>query len=466
MARNPQLHLDFGKLPPLDAIYLTHPHCDHFDPYSLINIYKHQNPAILLPETALYLKPLLSEYLGGPDIFILRHGEKARLFGLQFLAYLFTNPYHTNESDVMMFSVDNGKELLFYEGDTAMPESENPWNAVYARFNEKEYESRIYIATRNELEALFLSYDAPDPVHRKRRLAEYRRKRDEEMEWEYLRFDEGYAHYPEIWQLPGVLRILVGQGIIVDPEIEGRYLALSAPFPLPEVADRERRMARKYGRRISVEAHSPGNRFNISKGSVVERTAIPYLEKMVLHPVSFQNETDIPPVRDVRPLDKGMRNTDLQRNKILNLINNRFLPFQLGSLEDPLTDAMLQNQDHAYRIEVVYGVPGKEQTESYLYDFGKTGFELSTGPAKRAADERYWANDLEDFLDGKQDLFSSSLDHFPDAIQRRLWNFMGLPYLTSDIVYNKLRFHFDNAKKGVNVSQWVNEVITHASSEI
>lgn len=454
LARNPPLEIDFDSFPRLDAIYLTHPHCDHFDPYTLVEIFQKQRPAILLPETSSFLIPLLKEYLSDPEIFILRHAQKSRIFGLNIRAHSFYTPYHTNEDDVMMLFIHNDKEAFFYEADAALPEDPAAHETVYSLFTEANFTNRVYVATRNELEALFTSYDATDPRQRKHQLADYRRKRREEMEWEYAKFDEEYVPYPELTMLSGLIRILVGQGIVFPPEINDSFLKISAPFPLTEVAFEERKVAKEAGRKLTSEAQEPGQKFTIINGQVTQRENIGEGIKINPFPLAFDNRITIPLEGLKAPLRKESRDTNEQKQKILNCINNRFLPYQLASLEDPLQKAMSESGKGAYSIRVKYGKATDPEIVDYVYSFESLRFEAQKD-YRGKIDEEYWANDLDDFLEGTQDLFSNSLDRFEPGTQRRLWNMLGMPFITSDLVYKKIKYHFERASRGEKISPWV-----------
>jgi metal-dependent hydrolase (beta-lactamase superfamily II) len=71
MERTVRVAIDPTKLGTIDAIYISHSHTDHFDPYTLMQIYQHASPILLLPFTLAYLVPLLREYLGDITIDIL-----------------------------------------------------------------------------------------------------------------------------------------------------------------------------------------------------------------------------------------------------------------------------------------------------------------------------------------------------------------------------------------------------------
>ena len=56
MERTVKIRFDIEKLKTLDAIYISHAHCDHLDPYTLIEIYKYASPILILPFTLKYLE--------------------------------------------------------------------------------------------------------------------------------------------------------------------------------------------------------------------------------------------------------------------------------------------------------------------------------------------------------------------------------------------------------------------------
>ncbi len=68
MERSVAVDLDPSTLGSIDAIYLSHSHTDHIDPYTLRQIYEHASPVLLIAETISYLIPLFRQYLGEIEI--------------------------------------------------------------------------------------------------------------------------------------------------------------------------------------------------------------------------------------------------------------------------------------------------------------------------------------------------------------------------------------------------------------
>ena len=151
MQRNPY-NIDIASLPKLDGIYLSHSHCDHFDPYSLYAIYQHQSPDIILPETLNYLRPVLEKHLPGVKIISLEHKSITEWKGLELEGINFPFPLESNENDLLSLIIQSSRELLFIEVDAQIPDYEGIHEYLFAKFTEKSYERVVHLITRNELE--------------------------------------------------------------------------------------------------------------------------------------------------------------------------------------------------------------------------------------------------------------------------------------------------------------------------
>ncbi len=64
-------------------------------------------------------------------------------------------------------------------------------------------------------------------------------------------------------------------------------------------------------------------------------------------------------------------------------------------------------------------------------------------------DERYFGNDLDDFLLGKQELYCNFLHTSDPKLSERFWTVLGNTFLNQDIVIRKFQYHFERAKQGV-----------------
>ena len=80
MQRNPIINIDYEKLENIDAVFISHSHMDHLDPYSLIHIFSKlkNKPLLLLPETLEDFSPLLKKELDC-EIKILKNKETIQI---------------------------------------------------------------------------------------------------------------------------------------------------------------------------------------------------------------------------------------------------------------------------------------------------------------------------------------------------------------------------------------------------
>ena len=59
--------------------------------------------------------------------------------------------------------------------------------------------------------------------------------------------------------------------------------------------------------------------------------------------------------------------------------------------------------------------------------------------------EAYWANDLEDFLDGRCDEFTTFCRKQFPVEEMRLWSCLSTPLLNSDLVSKRVQIHFEQS---------------------
>ncbi|MCE9599754.1 MAG: hypothetical protein K8S54_17475 [Spirochaetia bacterium] len=455
LARNP-FSIDFKSIPVIDAIYISHTHCDHLDPYTLVPLYKIQNPILLLPETAAFLQPLIQQNLPQAKIQILRHAKKERILGLDFTAFAFPSSYLTNEEDVMPLCIASPEEAFFFEADTALPDDPAAHEAVTRSV--KHAKDRVFLSTRNELEALYASYDARNSDDRKRSLAAYKSKREHELSWEYERYAELDLACP--FDRPAV-RVLAGQGMVLPAEIDPGAVKLSAPFPLSDVLVMERRMARDAGfTGLHFEALKAGMELTIEKAGHAKpeiRTGkATWLTSSKSFPVTFENASAPITLAKPGPIRPDSRDADAQKIRFLALLNHRFLPFQTYHREEPLKKILATESPYIIRIR--FGNSQANTVTDFGIDFGKIQFQ-ELPLAERKYNEIYWANDLDDFMLGMQDQFSTTLHHLEPGTALRLWTMMGMPFLNSDFVQNKIAFHFERAARGLTVNDWMKDIL-------
>ena len=98
------------------------------------------------------------------------------------------------------------------------------------------------------------------------------------------------------------------------------------------------------------------------------------------------------------PLDERKGNYKAQEQKILEMLNNKFLPYRMANSEDNLKNAILNSKNHKYVVKIRYGNSEEYFERNYFYSFGSIRFEEERGKHEDY-NEDYWANDLEDFLE-------------------------------------------------------------------
>ena len=123
MGRFPRVRFDREPFPELDAIYLSHSHTDHLDPYSLLSLWGmlQEKPLILLPQSIEYLAAMLRENLQGARIAVLREDDPLQLGGLSVRGLFNLEELGTNEDDVMMLLVEGETEVFLAEADAVFP---------------------------------------------------------------------------------------------------------------------------------------------------------------------------------------------------------------------------------------------------------------------------------------------------------------------------------------------------------
>ena len=79
MERSTKIKLDPEMLSSIDAIYISHAHTDHLDPYTLVEIYQYASPLLILPVTLRFFAPLFDLYLPTTQIHYLAPRESFTL---------------------------------------------------------------------------------------------------------------------------------------------------------------------------------------------------------------------------------------------------------------------------------------------------------------------------------------------------------------------------------------------------
>lgn len=460
MERTVKVRLDREKLSTIDAIYISHSHTDHLDPYTLREIYVHANPLILIPFTLAYLQPLLWEYLPNAEIVILKNHEPYILRGIEISGHMWQNPEITNEDDVMMLSVASEKEFLFAEIDSEPDrESLEVTKSLYRLMTKHDYESVLYIASRNVLEAALPILDLTESKRASFR-AEFIAEEKEGMRFVYEKYEyEEFADFPRIFEIPGFARGFVGQGVAY-PKILSETLFDYEIFPLAEIASMESDIAKVHGYEFSQKALVAGRQYRV-EGWVIEqgRKECPIgeilkSERWEMEDISRNKKDRLYASGPLMPRDFSESDISEAKAKILEALNHRFLPYFSASPVASLRDALIENNG-------VYAIEFRVQdVENIIFEYSTTrmSFIEASYTEKTHIDEDYFLSDILDFLEWRQDLYSNFWHNLDPKRAYRLWMCLGANYMNHDLVERKYRLHFERAKGGNTVNEWVESI--------
>ena len=452
MERRPHVRMDHAKFP-VDAVYLSHAHCDHLDPYFLRELWQHQRPAVLLAETMDYLRPLLEENLPGSRIVTVRDQDETEFLGLTLHGMVWQDESRGNEEDVMALCVDNGREALFHEIDTVPNGVPDDMDYLHWLLTRKKFETAAYVATRNELEGLLTALDCRNADERRAYVRDYRKKAKEDVMAQYDAFAGGGPGYPDVTAVPRFARLFVGQGMAypskADPE-----LSKVQPLPLADLVAWERESAARTGRNFPQHALVPGKTYELSKGGALAETD-PLPGLVFGHPLPpADNAVAARRTYRAGPMDPSPRDAAAQEALVLDLLQHRFLPYWLGHADRPFKNAILGKTNRAYVVAVRFGDAKEFATRYFRFALGSPRWEVSDRVGD-VVDEDYWANDLQDFYEGRQELYSNFLHALDPEKTYLLWTCLGANFLNNDVVERKYRLHFDRARKGLGPDSWV-----------
>lgn len=283
MERTPRIALDSEKIKQLDVIYLSHSHCDHFDPYTLVPIYRIANPLLIIPETLAYLVPVVEKYLPQAKIQILRNRETFTYRGIDFHGICFENEAITNEDDVMTLAVSNHEELLYAEIDTVIPKTEEAYGMLAKLFARKSFARVTYLSSRNELGANLPILDQTTEADREKFRKKYRSSRKEELEWEYEMLTSG--ELPDFTEVANFSRGFIGQGICY-PSVIDPVLSRTAAMSLADISELENSIARNYGKDFPSRVLTPGKVFETTDKGIKPIQSAPFLGTIIAETIS------------------------------------------------------------------------------------------------------------------------------------------------------------------------------------
>lgn len=452
MGRNPLVTINYSVLEHVDILYISHAHSDHLDPYTLIQLYKNlkDKPLLVIPETLLYLKDLFETYLE-TKVIILRNKDVFEFEGIKLRGYIFENLEVTNEDDVMSLFISNEKEILYTEVDSLPPETEETWNYIYRIFTEKKYETILYLATRNELEWNLKLLDISDISQRKKFAKEYEEIRKEEIEYSYAKFSENLVDFKDVSQLKGFMRIYIGQWICYPLEVDKSFMNLRL-MTLENNVSLDMFYSRQYQKKFFIGSFEAGKSYVIDNGKVISQRLIEYLSSLRFENPKVQLETKAERKYFRWPMANEKRDTQQQTEIFLKLLNERFLPYRLWVSGDNLKNSMLKSWK--YTIKIKFWTQEDFVEKYFITSFWSFQFSLYDGK-NIYYDEDYWANDIEDFYNGTQELYSNFHHSLEKGKSYRFWTSLWATFLNNDLVLKKFKFHFQRASEWKTADDFV-----------
>ena len=457
--RFPRLRFEASALAPLHAIFLSHSHTDHLDPYSLVSLWQQldEKPTVLLPESLRFLRDLLMEHLKGVHLVFLRDRQPVDVRGLSVLGFFNPETAATNEDDVMVLVARNNTEVFIAESDAVLP-LYHPLgrDVVQSLLAAEDAETLCFMTTKNEGDATMSMLSASDAADRQQRLAQSLEATTEEIQDLYAPIEDD-----DFWQNDRLVRLIGGQGICFPQTLaqdKGHdWNRVLFPIRLAQRVQMEREVAADCLCSHTIEEAIPGQIHSLGDGRLLERRTLRNVELLDREEDrEFDGSLDLFEDFPVAPVYPEDRNEEDQRRRILACLNERFLPHLIGARNPPIEHILGQNGGE-YRIRIRCGTAEKNNETDYRIRFEGLRFvetEVTDG-ATGEPDEHYWANDLEDFLDGRCDEFSTICRHPLPACELRLWRCLGLPYLNNDLIEKKLRLHFERASRGESLEEWI-----------
>lgn len=376
---------------------------------------------------------------------------------------MFAQSQITNEDDVMMIAIDNNRELIFAEIDT-LPEDDNEdvQNQLYKILTNKDYETVCYLASRNELEWQLPLLDTP-VKKRKSWRAEYIAGRKDAMYAAYQKYEyEDFAGFENIYAIPNLVRGFIWQGISYPESLSTDYSRLQI-FPLDEIASMESDIARECGYQFPQRAILPGRQYRAEFGTLEPGRKECQIGELIMNNEKWKIDTEDQRIYASWPLfPRTLESSDIQKEKerIRDILNNRFLAYWSASPVAPLRDALLKNNG-IYRI--AFRMTNDEWWIIFEYSTARTGFIEVPYILDMYIDEQYWLLDVVDFLDGWQELYSNFWHKLNSKRIYRLWTCLGANFCNNDLVINKYRFHFELIRQWLTVrdfAEWILKNIT------
>jgi hypothetical protein len=453
MGRFPRLRFQARDLGSIDAVFLSHAHSDHLDPYTLVRLWTELDspPTLLLPVSLSFLLPIFEQHLSKPDVRILRPHQVTSFRGLDLMGFFDVISEPTNEDDVMVLVVTHGAERVLVEADARLSLELPNFRAFLSMLlRGPGITSAVFLTTENELTGTMQSRLCESTDDRESGAAEAMSEMLNAVEQLYATVDDP----DDLWQGERVLRLVHGQGLTAPHELDERWQRILFPVRIADRVKAERAVAERNGCRHRVDSLTVGSVHTIVDGRIQSIEPVPGL-KLVDSESSrtFDAELAFFPALDCAPLRFDPRDASQQRARILALLNQRFLPYLHGLGRPPVLELMATDEG-VYRVRVFFGHQADDEAWDYVLSCREWGF-VEVSAIEAEVHEAYWANDLDDFLDGRCDEFSPFCRRQFPVPEMRLWACLATPLLNSDLVQKRVRLHFERAQQGLTPGAYV-----------
>jgi|GEM_PF-406100 len=453
MGRFPRLRFATGDLGPIDAVYLSHAHSDHLDPYTLVRLFGEleQPPTLLLPVSLSFLVPIFEQYLNHPDIRVLQPHQVTPFRGLDLLGFFDVVSEPSNEDDVMVLVVTNGAERVLVEADARLSlEFPNFRAFLSLLLRAPDITSAVFLTTENELTGTMESRVCESLEDREYVVENARDEMLEAVEQLY----EPVEDPDDLWRGDHVLRLVHGQGLTAPHELDARWQRILFPVRIADRVDAERAVAERTGCRHGIDSLTVGSVHTVVAGRIESVEPLAGLE--LLDPESsraFDPQLPFFPGLRCAPLRSDPRDPVQLRARILALLNQRFLPWLHGLGRPPVLELMATD-GAAYRVRVLFGPEADDEVWDYVLSCRAWGF-VEEPAVEAGVHEAYWAHDLDDFLDGRCDEFSGFCRQQFPVPETRLWTCLATPLLNCDLVARRVELHFLRAAQGLTPGSYI-----------
>ena len=145
-------------------------------------------------------------------------------------------------------------------------------------------------------------------------------------------------------------------------------------LPLKQEAILEKQASQKYKKSFPI------THFEAGKTYLIENRKFEILQDVyIAKEIDYKNpkidlETHVFKEDKIWPIDNFKRNFKAQEQKILQMLNQKFLPYRLANSEDNLKNAILQSKNRKYVVKIFYWSLEDNFQRNYYFDFSSTCF--------------------------------------------------------------------------------------------